>query len=639
VSTLLVLLVLQQGTWGEPAREAFLDPASRSLLAGLNAVSLDGLTPASTRFDFDGVTLLAPAHGLFGPTTLHPAWTERVDVGAGIASVEHGRTLGRTVSLFSRTPPAADRTHAWLRLDLFHTGVFFERSTKDGDAFQGAVRFFTTAAIAGAVLRGSILLGDYQLRWDQRLGAGRLRVLAVGALDSLALTVSGIPLAARLQNHQLDVRWRSDALELGVGAHRSTIGLTLNGATVANAIDGAEDALNARANVFGRLAGTTRGIAGVDVELRRLSLLRGTSFVGAPGGDTTTLRELGVAMVAGVFGEATLMDGDWQTTLGVRADVWVPARGAAILTGDPRLTTRRRIGPVEFILALGLTHQAPSWLVTVPVLESLALRQGVQELVRADATGVLHLSTFDSFTAHLFAGGLSRAIEYSPFDESFLQLVNQVEDDVAKRSTVGWIAGGDAVLRFSSSPGAVRTWGEFSYSFQQSQRLATFSRFDVTGTPTGEAEAWVPWQFRQSHLLRARAGVEWESGWKLSASATLSTGPPMVGGLFPQEQRPGRDALTQAPRWVPLDRDFSRDALPWLRADVRVSKTWHPTPLLELEAFLDVANLSTPQPTGLSYGTAPATLEQQARGELTLTSKLASSPLPPIPVLGLDVRL
>lgn len=30
-------------------------------------------------------------------------------------------------------------------------------------------------------------------------------------------------------------------------------------------------------------------------------------------------------------------------------------------------------------------HQAPSWLVTVPVLESASLRYGVQEAARADA--------------------------------------------------------------------------------------------------------------------------------------------------------------------------------------------------------------------------------------------------------------
>ena len=77
----------------------------------------------------------------------------------------------------------------------------------------------------------------------------------------------------------------------------------------------------------------------------------------------------------------------------------------------------------------------------------------------------------------------------------------------------------------------------------------------------------------------------------------------------------------------------------WLRADARVSKTWHPAPL-DVELFLDVQTISVwSQPTGTSYGTAPATLEQQARGEVTLTQKPASAPLPPIPVLGVELRL
>ena len=44
-------------------------------------------------------------------------------------------------------------------------------------------------------------------------------------------------------------------------------------------------------------------------------------------------------------------------------------------------------------------------------------------------------------------------------------------------------------------------------------------------------------------------------------------------------------------------------------------------------------HLDWSQPTGFSYGTA-AHAQQQARGELTLTQKLASSPLPPIPRAG-----
>lgn len=622
MTSLIVSLVLAQGTWGEPAREVFLDPAARSVLAGLNAVSFDGLQPAATSFDFDGVRLLAPAHALFGPTALSPAWTEGgVGVSAPLESTARGRQLGRTVTLFSRARAPSGTTRVQLRADLLHTGLFVEHTLADGSVFHGAARFFTTAALAGAVIKGSLLLGDYQLRFAQKLGDGQLRVLALGTLDSLALTVSGIPLAARLQNHQLDVRFTSAQLELGLGAHRSTIGLTLAGDTVRNAIDGAEDAINARVTTTSKL-----GRAGVDFELRRLSLLRATSFTADPTADTTTLRELGLAMVGGGFGEVTLTDGDWKTAFGVRVDLWVPANGTAQVTADPRLTTRREWAFASVELGLGLQHQAPTWLVTIPVLESIALQQGVQELARADATVALKVSTFDSLSLHVFGGGLTRSLEFSPFDEDFLQLINQVDANVAKKRTSGWLAGGELRLRLGGST----NWsGELSYSFQQSWRLATFTRFDARGLPLGEATEWVAWQHRQAHQLRALVSVALPLEWKLKLAGTLSSGPPMVGGLFAQRQTQGTDALTGAPRWVPVDRDASGDAQLYVRADLRVSKTWRPTSSAELELFLDVANLSAPQPTGVKYVSSGATLK----------TEVATSPLPPIPVLGLDVRL
>ncbi|MFT3711508.1 MAG: hypothetical protein QM817_28060 [Archangium sp.] len=616
MTSMLVLMLLQQGTWGEPAREAFLDPSARSILAGINAVSFDGLQPAATVYDFDGVRVLAPAHALFGPTAFHPAWTESVTISPTAA-----RALGRTISLFS----PKNGTRAWIRVDLLHTGVFVQHTTNEGTQLQAAARFFTTAALAGAFIKGSLLLGDYQVRYAQKLGDGELRALAFGALDSIALTVSGIPLAARLQNHQLDLRWKNDSLELGLGAHRSTIGLTLNGATVGNAIDGAEDAINARVIARGKL-----GTAGIDFELRRLSLLRATSFTADPTANTTTLRELGLAMVGGAFGELILSEGDWRTTFGVRVDLWVPQQGTAIPTADPRITTRRDWGLVALELSAGITHQAPTWLVTIPVLESIALRNGVQELARGDATLKLALSTQDSLSLHVFGAGITRSIEFSPFDDDFLQLINQVDEHVAPKRTSGWLAGGEVRLRIASAPHeAIRVTTDVSYSFQQSWRLATFTRFDSTATPTGNATEWVPWQHRQTHQVRAVVGLSLPLDWKLKLAGTLSSGPPMVGGLFSQQQREGTDALTGAPRWVPVDRDQSADAQLYLRADLRVSKTWHPTSTAELELFLDVANLSAPQPTGTRYVTSGATLK----------TEVASSPLPPIPVLGVDVRL
>jgi hypothetical protein len=637
VSVMLLAQVDVPGSWGEPSRAVFLDAAARPILSGLNAVSFDGLPPASTTFTFDGVVLKTPAHALFGPTTLHPAWITAVEVGPGIEGARRGRSLGREVTLLVREPQGA--FHSVARIDVLQTGLYVERKLQGGTSLQAALRFFTIPALAGLFVKGSLLLGDYQLRVVQPLATGELRLLALGALESVALSVSGIPLAARMQGHQVDVRWRTDSLELGVGGSVSSAGLTLNGATAKNAIDGEEQALNARALAHLSFSPHATGSLGVDVDLRRLLLARGTTLQ-LPDGSSAidhTLRELGVAVIGGVSGEVQVTEGEWLTTLGLRGDVWKPADGPGYATADPRLTTSRRIGQRGTLeLGLGVMHQAPSWLVTVPVLESASLRYGVQEAARADARFTWKNTKYESLDAHLFGTALLKVLELSPFDENFLQLANLTDEDLDRKRSTGWAAGGELRYRVAH-PGVA--WAEVSYGLQQSWRYSRFTRYGLDGLPIGEAQEWVPWQHQQTHAVRGALGLQLPMEWKLAVSVTVMSGPPLVGGLFSQDQREGLDPLRGSPKWVPKDRDQVSTAGAWLRADARVSKTWHPAPLA-VELFLDVQTLSVwSQPTGTSFGTAPATLEQQARGEVTLTKKPASSPLPPIPVLGVELRL
>ncbi len=625
------------GSWGEPTRAVFLDPAARPVLSGLNAVGFDGLAPASTAFVFDGLLLKTPAHALFGPSTLHPGWLESIAVGPSVETAERGRSLGRFITLTPREPRDHD-LHTVIRVDLLQTGLFVERALEGGTRLQGAVRFFPLVAAAGAVIKGSLLLGDYQLRVVQPVGAGSLRVLALGALDSVGLTFSGIPLAARLQGHQLDVRWSTDALELGLSGHLNALGLTLNGPVTKNAIDGQEQGLALRALVRGALSEHATATAGLDLEVRRLLLARGTT-IHLPDGATAadqSLRSLGAAVLGGLFARVRLTEGAWTTDLGLRADLWKPADASAFLTLDPRLTTSRPLGDRAGLeLAVGLMHQAPSWLVPVPVLESAALRFGVQEAVQASVRTWWAPWSRSTFDARLFGTAITHGLEFSPFDADFLQVVNLVDEVVERKRTSGWAAGGEVRYRFDDPAWG---WAEVSYGLQQSWRFARFDRLGLDGLPVGQAQAWVPFALQQTHALRLAGGVHLPLDWKVGLSALLMTGPPLVGGLFSQDQRAGVDSLTGAPRWVPIDRDQVGAAGAWVRVDARVSKTWHPASWA-IELFLDVQNASVwAQPTGTNYGTAPATLEQQARGELNLTKRPASSPLPPVPVLGLELR-
>lgn len=637
------------GTWADPARGVFLEPGARTLLSGFSVVSFDGLPFDATRFTFDGVELHLPAHALFGPTALHPAWLDGVQVGAAVETVERGRALGRTVELLPRPAPGPG-FHGVARLDLLQAGIYGEGLiAATGTRLQAAGRFFAIPALVASFLKIRALLGDWQIRAEQPVGEGALRFLLLGAIDSAALTVSGIPIEARLASHQGDLRWTSDArgtFELGLAASSDSIGLSLNGEHTQNALDGLEQRLDVRAAARPRLGPSARLAVGADVSFRRLVLARAVTtqppevVPGEPPAPVTerTQRELGVAAVSGGFAELVLDEGPWRWWLGVRGDVWKPADAPAYVTADPRLKLSRDAGgPLAFELALGVKHQPASWLVPLPVLATGSLRLGVQEAVVAEAAFLVRPVRGQVFRLRGFGAALLRTLELSMFDADFLQEVTFVSEELERRRGHGWAAGGELSWRLVDT-GAL--WAQAAYSLQASWREQRLTRFGHDGLPVGEVQAWAPWQYQQLHAWTAAGGLRTRNGWALGVALSLQTGPPLWGGLFSQEQTPGVDPLTGAPKWVPVDRDRVGVAGPWFRADVRVSKTWRPGPA-ELELFLDVQTVSIrPQPTGRSYGVAPATLEEQARGELTLTSKPASSPLPgPLPLLGLEARL
>jgi len=384
---------------------------------------------------------------------------------------------------------------------------------------------------------------------------------------------------------------------------------------------------------------------GGDASLRRLVVSRATqsALPPLPGVDptlasTSSRSELGPAFTGGAFFEASDRVGPFRWSAGLRGDLWKPVDAQAMASLDPRIGFERDLGDAWTLLAsAGLRHQPASWLVPVPVLDTASWRFGLQQAVVGDVTARFRPTTAHHLEARGFGTSLRRSVELSPFDDTFLPQVNLSAEDVARRTGSGFAEGGSIAWAFEPSSDL---WVRASYSLVASSRTLTITRFGGNGLPTGDAQATVPWAFEQTHQLQGAVGVRLTHGWSLGTTVTLQSGAPMVGGLYSQGQREGVDPITGFRRWVPLDRDLAGNASPWLRVDGRVSKTWKPG-ALEIEAFLDVQNLSIwAQPTGTSYGIAPATLEEQARGALTLTTKPASSPIGfPIPVLGFEARL
>lgn len=633
------------GTWADPARTVFLTPGARSILSGFSPASLDGLQPAASATRFDGVLLRLPAHGFFGPSPLPAQWLEGVHVASAAESSEVGRSLGRSVSLL-RAPVRGAQLHGTARLDVSSVSVTAGGVLDaTGTEVQAGGRFFALPAIAASLLKIRALLGDWHLRAVQPIGAGDLRLLALGAADDVALTVSGIPVSARLFSQLVDLRWQRDALELGLTGSHDSVALAIRGTQTRHDVVGGEQAVTARAAVRPMVTREVQLAVGGDVSVRRVVLNRASdsALPAVQGTDAAFVaagsrRVLGTAVLGGVFLEARDAVGPFRWSAGLRGDLWKPVTGAAFGALDPRVSVERVFAEAWTVFgSAGLRHQTATWLVPVPVLDTASWQFGLQQAVVGDLGVRFRPNRAHHFEARGFGSSLRRTIELSPFDDTFLQQVNGSSEDVSRRTGSGWAGGG--ALSWDFTPTS-ELWLRVSYSLLTSRRTTTVARYGIDGLPRGEASVEVPWTFDQTHLLQAASTWRLGHGWALGASVTLQSGAPLVGGLYGQDQRPGTDPIRGSIRWVPIDRDLVGRASPWLRVDGRGSKTWRPG-ALELELFLDVQNLSVwAQPTGQSFGTAPATLAEQSRGDLMLTSKPASSPLGfPIPLLGLEARL
>lgn len=635
-------LAATPGTLGDPVRAAGWEPGARELLSGLSPLGFDGLQPAASQLTLDGAPVRLPAHAFFGPWAVAPWLVESVRVTPGVTGANRGRFLSRGIEL--EVPEVALGAGVAARADLLSLGGAASYGFESGASLLLGGRLFTGGLLAQRFVSGlRAELWDAHARAELPVGKGTVRALWLSSGDEVGISFGGLPVALGQSGHTLDVAWRGGEElrgEVGLSLGWLAVGLGTSGQQTQTRLDAREAQVGVRARGEGAVNDALTLRVGGDAELRQVDL-REEWTTALEGGGTSRAQDVpptANTVLAGAFVELLLEESEsvaW--TLGLRGDFWAPASGASFATLEPRLSVDKRFSDeVTARLAFGLAHQAPTWLVPVPALDTAGLQYGLQEAVRGELGVTYTPSRQHAFTLRAWGLGLTKSLELSPLDGDFLMSVKGAPQALSRHTGGGWAAGGELSWRLAHHP----TWSAFAgYSFQQTVRETSFSRYGDDGTPIAETRGWLPTSFQQAHVLSALAELRPWSGWSFSLGASVRSGPPEAGQFFSTAQRQGIDPVTQGPRWVPEDRDRAGTVGPWLRVDARASKTWRPGNVA-LTLFLDVQNLSFfRQPTGTSYTTAPASPSEQATGRVTLQQRGATSPLPgPLPMLGLDLR-
>ena len=436
---------------------------------------------------------------------------------------------------------------------------------------------------------------DYQARIEQKVGAGSVRLLAFGSSDVVGVKMTDPKaqspyLTSRF--HRVDGRWRTPlgpgVFSLGASAGWEDLGIysEVEGKRAGSFLL-SRFLLSARAQYVVPVSDTVQLRVSGDVERQ----VAGFEYSLLAGDDGLFRVPQVMGVIAGLAGEVAYTPGTLNLVAGVRAASFHAQSGVQRWALEPRVNARYGLAN-DWTLkgGVGLFHQPPTLLISLPISDIAGLKDGLQE--------TLQLSV--GFEKKL-PFGLELSVE-AYFNPMFTVLEKSLQEFITGDQTYadrnpakyGQSYGLEFLLR---SPAKGRFFGWISYSLMRSERLRTFPVFGENVDEVTVKQAYVPFAFDQTHTLNVVAGYQLGNGWKVSGTVHLNSGHPETGEVSSRTNSLINVDGEQTWRPVPLDQTAR---LPlFVRLDGRFSKTFT-LKELQLELYLDVFNISISSET-LSY--------------------------------------
>lgn len=548
------------GAFGDPFRAIEALPGVTPILSGVPFFYVRGAPPGNVGYFLDGIRLPLLYHVGLGPSVVHPAMVERVDLYPGAYPVRYGRFSGGIVAGEVSGPPEGWRGEWQLR--VFDAGAMVEAPVFEG---RGHVlvggRYSYTAYLISLIGQDVRLeYWDYQLRASYRLGASdRISVFGFGSFDYFGEdTAATDDSLFSTEFHRIDVRhvhsFGSDArLE-------SSVTLGWDRTRVAEDSGIALDRrVQLRSEVASAVSPTIRLRAGIDAALDAYRIEADVDRsspnevpridpTAAPGSmqvfeaqdsndldDDAELERLFPTRTdhaAGLYVDLT-----WDVTPelrfvpGLRGDLYA-SDGAVAMSLEPRLSAEYRITKnLTLENALGLAAQPPSFTVPVAGFEIGGLPGGLQRSVQSSAGAKYRLPDGMRFGLTVFHNAF-----FNMTDVLSLARLPDTENLTFDTRTRGQAYG----VELTFHRDLTRKLGGFlSYTLSRSVRSSLLGR--------------IPASFDRTHVLNAAVAYDLGAGWRAGGRYVFYTGNP----IFSLEQPLGGGRLP-----------------PFHRLDVRIEKRW-----------------------------------------------------------------
>jgi hypothetical protein len=394
------------GTFGDPFRAIEIMPGVTPIISGLPFFFIRGAPPGDAGYFVDGIRVPLLFHIGVGPSVIHPALLDRVDLYPGGYPASFGRFSGGIVA--GETVPPATELHGEYNVRLYDAGALVETPFADhrGELLL-AGRYSYTAALL-SVLNSTTELNywDYQARASYDLSPkDTVSLFAFGSYDyegqrtpTRTLTLFGT------EFHRIDARYDHALAQDGKLRLAVTGGVDFSRLPDDRYVR--DRSLGTRSAVSVRLSPDALLRLGADAQLDAYDVRFNATALGPAAERLANLFPTRVDLATGMRADLVLSASDrLQLTPGVRLDYY-SSQGQSAVGVDPRLSLRLKMRPrLSFLAAFGLAHQPPAFVVPVPGFQPGGLRGGLQLAVQQSAGLEYDLGDATDLTATVFHNG------------------------------------------------------------------------------------------------------------------------------------------------------------------------------------------------------------------------------------------
>ena len=546
------------GTFGDPLRALETNPGVVPLYSGVPFFFIRGAPPGNVGFYIDGVSVPLLYHALVGPSVIHPALIDHVDIYRGAAPARYGGTAGATVAAESREPLPSAGGEGNLR--VFDVGGLVETPLDDGRLHVLAGGRYSYTALIASLLSGATLqYWDYQTRVGYDIDRrNRLTITAFGAFDRYETTnglpgssgqvsspsgttdasgVAGNLYGGGVQFHRIDVR------EDYLGAHtRARVAATV-GYDRTETSEGyiRDPSLASRSIIEHRLSPELLVAFGHNASIADYELQVPTTVAGFD-----VLRSLFPNrrdMSAGVHAEATWAPAPIISLIpGMRVDTYrsgsqstssADARFSAVISGN------RHFRAIE---TFGTSHQPPGFVPQIPGAQIGGLSGGLQRSLQASSGFAFDVA--NEFTAAITA-----------YEAHYTNLIDPISQDRTFDLTTldpnsiinDRLRGTDVGLEVEiHRPLTHRLGGFLAYTLSRNARV-----IDTHSSLSG---------FDRPHVFQGALGYDLGRYWRAGARLIAYSGLPAKQQLSEGSGTYIYDGRVRAP--------------PFFRIDLRLEKRW-----------------------------------------------------------------